>query len=229
MITFLGISVRSNGQVIQSLGYVTRCTESEYTCLPLLCFGLVRFFHSSFPLFFCFGLDVCPIFEGFSGSTGFCFATENGVQLGALRVNHAMRYMIEWSWLFYLLVSLSFLLFFLLVTDFQSLSSTQTSSTGLKTRHFNNIITELSSSLRIHAACNSRLNGVSLEFTGEVNDEGYSVTECVGGSMELNEGQLGLRYQVGIFFLLLNVYFGCQFLFNIASFFCFLASLLQLL
>jgi hypothetical protein len=39
---------------------------------------------------------------------------------------------------------------------------------------------------------------VSLEFTGELNDEGFSVTECVGGSMELDEGQLGLRYQVGL-------------------------------
>ena len=82
--------------------------------------------------------------------------------------------------------------------------STQTSSAGLKTRHFNNIITELTSSLRIHTACDSRLGGVSLEFTGELNDEGFSVTECVGGSMELDEGQLGLRYQVGwVFFFLL--------------------------
>jgi len=70
------------------------------------------------------------------------------------------------------------------------------SSTGLKTRHFGTIISELTSSLRIHASCNSRLNGVSLEFTGELNDEGFSVTECTGGSMELSEEQLGLRYQV---------------------------------
>ena len=40
---------------------------------------------------------------------------------------------------------------------------------------------------------------MSLEFTGELNDEGFSVTECIGGSMELDEGQLGLRYQVGPF------------------------------
>lgn len=37
---------------------------------------------------------------------------------------------------------------------------------------------------------------MSLEFTGELTDEGYSVTECVGGSMELSEEELGLRYQV---------------------------------
>jgi 3-deoxy-7-phosphoheptulonate synthase len=74
--------------------------------------------------------------------------------------------------------------------------NTQTSAgTGLKTRHFNNIISELTASLRIHAECGSRLGGVSLEFTGELNEEGYSVTECLGGSMELSEEELGLRYQ----------------------------------
>lgn len=35
-----------------------------------------------------------------------------------------------------------------------------------------------------------------MEFTGELNEEGFSVTECLGGSMELSEGELGLRYQV---------------------------------
>ncbi|KAG6889076.1 hypothetical protein C0995_003929 [Termitomyces sp. Mi166 len=73
--------------------------------------------------------------------------------------------------------------------------NTQTSSSGLKTRHFGTIISEIVDCLRIHAANNSRLNGVSLEFTGELNDEGFSVTECVGGSMELGEEELGLRYQ----------------------------------
>jgi 3-deoxy-7-phosphoheptulonate synthase len=52
--------------------------------------------------------------------------------------------------------------------------------------------------MQIHAACNSRLGGVSLEFTGELNEEGFSVTECLGGSMELSEEQLGLRYQVSV-------------------------------
>jgi 3-deoxy-7-phosphoheptulonate synthase len=66
----------------------------------------------------------------------------------------------------------------------------------LKTRHFGTIISELTSCLRIHSECGSRLGGVSLEFTGELNEAGYSVTECLGGSMELSEEQLGLRYQV---------------------------------
>jgi 3-deoxy-7-phosphoheptulonate synthase len=58
---------------------------------------------------------------------------------------------------------------------------------------------ELTSSLRIHSECESRLGGVSLEFTGEINGGGFSVTECLGGSMELSEEQLGLRYQVCYF------------------------------
>jgi len=73
--------------------------------------------------------------------------------------------------------------------------NTLTSSSGLKTRNFGTIISELTSALRIHAECESRLGGVSLEFTGEFNDEGFSVTECLGGSMELAEEELGLRYQ----------------------------------
>ncbi|KAI0685054.1 DAHP synthetase [Cytidiella melzeri] len=73
--------------------------------------------------------------------------------------------------------------------------NTLTSSTGLKTRHFGTIISELTSCIRTHAANNSRLGGVSLEFTGELTDDGYSVTECLGGSMGLSEEQLGLRYQ----------------------------------
>ncbi|RDB26513.1 Phospho-2-dehydro-3-deoxyheptonate aldolase [Hypsizygus marmoreus] len=73
--------------------------------------------------------------------------------------------------------------------------NTHTSTSGLKTRHFGAIINELTSCLRIHTECGSRLGGVSLEFTGELNDEGFSVTECVGGSMELGEEELGLRYQ----------------------------------
>jgi len=88
--------------------------------------------------------------------------------------------------------------------------STQTSAgTGLKTRHFNNIISELTASLRIHTECDSRLGGVSLEFTGELNEEGYSVTECLGGSMELGEEELGLRYQVGFFLLFFSLFAFC--------------------
>ncbi|KIY63421.1 DAHP synthetase [Cylindrobasidium torrendii FP15055 ss-10] len=73
--------------------------------------------------------------------------------------------------------------------------NTLTATSGYKTRHFGSIIGEITSALRIHTENNSRLGGISLEFTGELNDEGFSVTECLGGSMELSEQQLGLRYQ----------------------------------
>jgi len=73
--------------------------------------------------------------------------------------------------------------------------NTQVSATGHKTRHFSNIADELEVCLRIHSECGSRLNGVSLEFTGEMNEDGFSVTECLGGSMGLNESELCLRYQ----------------------------------
>ncbi|KAN0074546.1 DAHP synthetase [Tylopilus felleus] len=94
--------------------------------------------------------------------------------------------------------------------------NTLTSGTGLKTRHFGTIISELTSCINIHTACGSRLGGVSLEFTGELNDEGFSVTECLGGSMELSEEELGLRYQVSHLFVSLPFSFatlslGCLF------------------
>ena len=73
--------------------------------------------------------------------------------------------------------------------------NTLTSSTGLKTRHFGTIISELTACIRTHTQCASRLGGVSLEFTGELSEDGFSVTECTGGSMGLAEDQLGLRYQ----------------------------------
>ncbi|KAI0758164.1 DAHP synthetase [Fomes fomentarius] len=73
--------------------------------------------------------------------------------------------------------------------------NTLSSASGLKTRNFGTIISELTSCLRIHTEYASRLGGVSLEFTGELNDDGFSVTECLGGSMRLSEDQLPLRYQ----------------------------------
>jgi 3-deoxy-7-phosphoheptulonate synthase len=81
--------------------------------------------------------------------------------------------------------------------------STLTSSGGFKTRNFGTIISELTSCIRVHSENDSRLGGVSLEFTGELNDEGFSVTECLGGSMELSEEQLGLRYQVQLFYIIM--------------------------
>jgi 3-deoxy-7-phosphoheptulonate synthase len=79
--------------------------------------------------------------------------------------------------------------------------NTLTSTTGLKTRNFSTIVSELTSCLRIHAENNSKLNGVSLEFTGELSEDGFSVTECLGGTMGLSEDELSLRYQVSVLLL----------------------------
>ena len=61
-----------------------------------------------------------------------------------------------------------------------------------------------------------------MEFTGELNEEGYSVTECLGGSMELSEEELGLRYQVR--FILVVLFSGGKFR---ADFFWFLLVVLR--
>jgi 3-deoxy-7-phosphoheptulonate synthase len=47
--------------------------------------------------------------------------------------------------------------------------------TTLKTRHFVDIVTEITRSMEIHREMGTILGGVHLELTGEVNDEGFSV------------------------------------------------------
>jgi len=39
---------------------------------------------------------------------------------------------------------------------------------------------------------------------GKLNEEGYSVMECLGGSMELGEEELGSRYQVRFFLVVFS-------------------------
>ncbi|RUS29412.1 hypothetical protein BC938DRAFT_480694 [Jimgerdemannia flammicorona] len=60
---------------------------------------------------------------------------------------------------------------------------------GVRTRHFADIITELSKTLRIHKDNGRKLNGVHFELTGD------RVTECIGGSMELSDEDLSTNYQ----------------------------------
>lgn len=45
--------------------------------------------------------------------------------------------------------------------------NTKNASGGVKTRHFVDIIQELSQTLRVHKECNSKLNGVHFELTGD--------------------------------------------------------------
>ncbi|ORY31296.1 putative family II 2-keto-3-deoxy-D-arabino-heptulosonate aldolase [Naematelia encephala] len=72
--------------------------------------------------------------------------------------------------------------------------SSQTDPT-LKTRHFADIIQEITRSMEIHRQKGTILGGVHLELTGEVNEEGFSVTECIGGSMELADKDLSFNYR----------------------------------
>ena len=66
--------------------------------------------------------------------------------------------------------------------------NTHTTPQGIKTRSFDNILNEVSSALKIHQENGSFLGGVHLELTGE------AVTECVGGSEGLTEGELSRNY-----------------------------------
>ncbi|KAI9848915.1 MAG: hypothetical protein M1838_000325 [Thelocarpon superellum] len=67
-------------------------------------------------------------------------------------------------------------------------SNTTTTPTGIKTRSFSSIYSELASSLRIHKAHGSFLGGVHLELTGD------AVTECIGGSEGLTNDDLAVNY-----------------------------------
>ncbi|KAI9660307.1 MAG: Aromatic/aminoadipate aminotransferase 1 [Bathelium mastoideum] len=66
--------------------------------------------------------------------------------------------------------------------------NTKATPTGIKTRHFSSILSEVASTLQIHREYGSYLGGVHLELTGDV------VTECVGGSEGLAEEDLSLNY-----------------------------------
>ncbi|KAI7968158.1 hypothetical protein EIK77_010328 [Talaromyces pinophilus] len=67
--------------------------------------------------------------------------------------------------------------------------NTQSTPSGVKTRHFTNILSELKQALEIHRAAGSYLGGMHLELTGE------AVTECVGGAGGLTEEGLSERYE----------------------------------
>lgn len=62
--------------------------------------------------------------------------------------------------------------------------NTRNTSRGGKTRHFDDIVSELTHAINIHQQQDSYLGGVHLELTGE------NVTECIGGARGLNEEDL---------------------------------------
>jgi 3-deoxy-7-phosphoheptulonate synthase len=67
--------------------------------------------------------------------------------------------------------------------------NTETTAAGIKTRRFDNIVSELEQSFEVHAELGTRLGGVHIELTGE------DVTECVGGARGLSEVDLERAYK----------------------------------
>ncbi len=67
--------------------------------------------------------------------------------------------------------------------------NTVTTASDRKTRHFTDVLNELSETYEIHESNGSTLAGVHFELTGE------DVTECVGGTVNLEESDLPLNYQ----------------------------------
>ena len=67
--------------------------------------------------------------------------------------------------------------------------NTQLTSTGIKTRNFEDIYSEVEQAFEIHARVGGKLGGVHIELTGE------NVTECVGGSHGPSEEDLTRAYE----------------------------------
>jgi 3-deoxy-7-phosphoheptulonate synthase len=67
--------------------------------------------------------------------------------------------------------------------------NTEVVGNDVKTRRYENILSELEQAFDIHADCGSILGGVHLELTGE------NVTECIGGARGLKEADLSRAYQ----------------------------------
>ncbi|SFF30408.1 3-deoxy-D-arabinoheptulosonate-7-phosphate synthase [Fontimonas thermophila] len=67
--------------------------------------------------------------------------------------------------------------------------NTISTPSGLKTRPFEKILSEVEQAFVIHRACGSRLGGVHLELTGE------DVTECTGGARNLSPADLERAYR----------------------------------
>jgi 3-deoxy-7-phosphoheptulonate synthase len=70
--------------------------------------------------------------------------------------------------------------------------NTETTSAGIKTRRFDNILAEVEAAFRIHQAEGSALGGVHIELTGE------DVTECIGGARGLTESDLARAYRSNV-------------------------------
>ncbi|MCP4000396.1 MAG: 3-deoxy-7-phosphoheptulonate synthase class II [Gammaproteobacteria bacterium] len=70
--------------------------------------------------------------------------------------------------------------------------NTESASNGFKTRRFDNILSELQTSFRIHQEMDSWMGGVHFELTGE------NVTECTGGARGLTDTDLEKAYHTQV-------------------------------
>ncbi len=67
--------------------------------------------------------------------------------------------------------------------------NTETTDSGIKTRRFDRILSELRDAFEVHAQMGSILGGVHFELTGE------NVTECIGGAGGVQEHELSRDYR----------------------------------
>jgi 3-deoxy-7-phosphoheptulonate synthase len=67
--------------------------------------------------------------------------------------------------------------------------NTQTTASGIKTRSFDDIRSEVEQAFDLHRAAGQNLGGVHIELTGE------NVTECIGGARGQSEEDLGRAYE----------------------------------
>jgi len=67
--------------------------------------------------------------------------------------------------------------------------NTKKTESGIKTRNFDSILSELEQSIDIHTRMNSTLGGVHVEVCGQ------NITECTGGARGLDESGLGDAYE----------------------------------
>ena len=67
--------------------------------------------------------------------------------------------------------------------------NTHTVASGIKTRNFEDIYSEVEQSFDIHTKMKQQLGGVHIELTGE------NVTECLGGSRGPSEADLARAYE----------------------------------
>jgi 3-deoxy-7-phosphoheptulonate synthase len=67
--------------------------------------------------------------------------------------------------------------------------NTESTASGIKTRRFEHILSELEQAFEIHHRAGTYLGGVHFELTGE------DVTECVGGARGLSEADLERDYR----------------------------------